>query len=536
MVAFVAVVLAACNPSASTRTPAAAKVEAAPMPEVEAAPAAEPATAPVATPSPKPETPPRKTAAPASHGPTTTPRPHKHGSSNPNVALQESLRESIHLAWFDVLASCEALGIDPADPPALAFVTREELAEILMAENQPTLERLLGNRLRARTQARQFGRAMSQVVLAKLDNAQGRIVVQVENLLRSSWTTGRSDLLAPESLRALLLHELAHVADNRAVNFLEVLGRLESAEALEVFDALVEGHAQYVTRREAARRNWQLGFESYTAAITSPPAALDQVPALEQAFVELHLANMSARYNGGERFFEALYERYGSEAREIAFRRMPADMAEVLEPGWYLDPETRPKLIYDLAAGLETLAERIQAKRWVQRSGSINTALLRSLGELLPEADRSQFLRAARHNSMLAVSDPRNPGMQVGLGLYLADSEADAEALLLSLEKISRERDRRFETDLEGLRLAKADYTTKEEDGWREISVSKILVLEDESEVPVLLWFGRKGRLVGEGMDVAHVLGPSHLRTWTVAAAEAAIATGEEDPPADQDG
>jgi hypothetical protein len=256
-------------------------------------------------------------------------------------------------------------------------------------------------------------------------------------------------------------------------------------------------------------------------------------------------ANIASRYRDGEAFFVALYDRFGEGARERAFRHPPADMAEVLEPAWYLDPETRPRTHYDLDAGLDRFAARIEELGWDSRRTSVNAVQLGVLAQLVPEEDRQRFLRATRQNRVLVAGDPGDPSKQLTLGVFVADSEADAHALLAALEAISRERDRLLREDASpdpSVTLVNALYKTSAEGPWQEVSVAKVLRVGSE-DVPLRMWFGQRGRIVAEAMDVGESIKATELRNLGLSACERAMqpkasgdpATGVQSEPADEE-
>ena len=68
-------------------------------------------------------------------------------------------------------------------------------------------------------------------------------------------------------------------------------------------------------------------------------------------------AQLSFWYEEGERFFLAVYAAKGEEGVRAVFQAPPTESVLISQPGWYLDPATRPTAEFDLEERLGTVIE-----------------------------------------------------------------------------------------------------------------------------------------------------------------------------------
>jgi hypothetical protein len=113
-------------------------------------------------------------------------------------------------------------------------------------------------------------------------------------------------------LRAILVHELVHLDDHHRFHFDGVLTSLKSTDQILAYNAVIEGHAQFVAREICAARGWGEGFEIYSASIGALPVQEDQGAGMA-LLLKVVSATVSASYVQGERFFVAIDKAGGNE-------------------------------------------------------------------------------------------------------------------------------------------------------------------------------------------------------------------------------
>jgi len=187
---------------------------------------------------------------------------------------------------------------------------------------------------------------------AALYSTSTQQVLVSDALLQSYVSSVGNDVEAiKKALRALLIHELVHAADdsrygihrNRHLNF-----RASFAQS-----AVYEGHAQYITRRICQRSACSEGLGSldyFMFGDQTPPNQLSQpVQAVSRNVLEYS-------YVEGERFIASLARRdNGKELISAALNKPPIDPIQILDPSSFPN-STRKKLnqqLIDASANIE---------------------------------------------------------------------------------------------------------------------------------------------------------------------------------------
>ena len=136
----------------------------------------------------------------------------------------------------------------------------------------------------------------------------------------------------PRHLDLILLHELIHVYQHRHLESLSFYESVRSRADILARAAVLEGHAEYLTRRIASKIGLADLYDKSVRTRTEVPA-----DAKEWAKIELRIsaAKLFFPYTNGREFVASVVEKLGYEA---AVRRMfthPPSLAAVSRPEWY---------------------------------------------------------------------------------------------------------------------------------------------------------------------------------------------------------
>jgi HEAT repeat protein len=307
---------------------------------------------------------------------------------------------------------------------------REKLAEIAVPLMRESLARIengpRGDELEAEALASAEGAA--EWFSAQVDR-KGRILFPDPEEKREGlfWLLAeflpRSEYVDdPRLLDVVLLHELIHVHQHR---FLETPAFHESVRSradILARRAVLEGHAEFLSRKIAPRLGLGEFYEKWSRSRTEPPARI------KYAFVRtehrVSAADLLYAYVQGEKFVAAMVEELGYEEAMRQIFSDPPSLAEVSRPEEYSRRRERSRW--------GPIAEDLN--RWLARERGdsslevIALPMVRELAGDAAEAFREGFQLTARSHS-------------VWITVVIADSDSGAgdlhRAWTTALEKIS---------------------------------------------------------------------------------------------------
>lgn len=388
------------------------------------------------------------------------------------------------------------LGISLPDGLTVTIATHREIEKALIEENTKLLLRSTGSEEAARDSARTFAKSISHTLLAKYRLGGAKILVNPKAFRMQAEMIGVPELNSEETLRAVLVHEIAHAASDELFGMWNILLTLESPDQIQAYNAVMEGYAQMVARRVCAANGWSKGFDTFTRSVGKLPVDAEAEGAAVAYFMRVQSALLASWYREGEIFMQALLELGGPEAVERAFRQPPVDSAVITEPEWFLNPEKRPELAFDLDASLDIAAEAFPEEEWVSQRTSLTNAQLRAaLAPVGEEATDSALenLRNARAQSFTPKASVGSKMIQ--LGLYEFATAADARAFVVTLRAMSEAKD---EAMKEGqIRILDAVYEEVQRPEFDGLIVAKTVSAMGQ-ELPVVTLIGSHGPLCVE--------------------------------------
>lgn len=324
-------------------------------------------------------------------------------------------------AWFqearDIVS--ESLGTDLSqvrlqitDSKGIAVHAKASLLDALAhdLENPRFAENLVDNILTVQTES----------VLAIYAPKIQQILVHDKNLQKYLQSQNAE---AKKAVQALLIHELVHASDDQRYNAFEK----HALTYQEVFakSAVIEGHAQWQTRKICAQHNCNAAFSELNKYMFNAGAPDD--PALK--YVQgRSFKNLEFVYKEGERFIDQIKKRKNGESvLELAFAKPPRDSIQIIDPDSFPNRE-RERRNDALSAAIEK-----SEKPWKPHStGSLKRNILAAAAFTVDPSARqpvvnfytSKIIAATKHEYYEHASDTPIP---VAVIAMQADSNKTAQ-------------------------------------------------------------------------------------------------------------
>lgn len=405
--------------------------------------------------------------------------------------------DALAARWAAVRAAVEAeLGaaLDPA--PAFVPGTRAELKALIARENVDLLANVEGlpegDALREACEAE--ADLLSRLCFAKVRVASGDVLVVGETFRFASQVAPELAGIAERAfLEVVLVHEAVHVWQHRRADLRAFLGQPPTIDALRARMAVIEGHAQHVTRRVAATLGLSEAFDLLVRVNTQVPStAPAPLPPEAKALMEA----VGIIYIDGERFVTAVIDRLG---RDAALERLFADPPG--GPGAVTNPDAYLGAAVDLGAILQKARPDLPP-RWRRQSVPVTADLLRpALEKAGPEA-LAWLETGFREALAAAATDPAVPGRQVTVSLIRCASAAAALKLLEVEVAAARAYDEELKRPGAFATIMRADYGDAGLEGHRGHYIDK--AVKTDGTVVVRTLAVARGEFVVEVLTVHH--------------------------------
>lgn len=364
------------------------------------------------------------------------------------VARQRLTEERVREAYADSLAACaKAFGkpLDPAVP--LAFVTRAEMAETIERENLPIVRLRVADEEQAAADARQFAATLAQGAYAKYSWADARFLVVLETWREQVVLLEMPELAGDAALRAVMVHELCHAYDDRRFAFSQRLVEADSEDSVKAINAVIEGSAQLQSRRICGQNGWMEGFLVMRDAVGRLPKSVLRQGEAMAMLVRSTVAALTFAYYEGEEFVAAVVAAQPEGGHERVFRTPPREQELILNPAWYLDPSTRPAVLYDPTPALDRFLVAFAEESWNATRMQATAQQLAAGMTLLPKEDVERFQKSVRSAQLVQATPKADPQAQMVVCVVLEfDGEASAMRWLEYAERLSKRKDETMAT------------------------------------------------------------------------------------------
>ncbi|MHC4261512.1 MAG: zinc-dependent metalloprotease [Planctomycetota bacterium] len=313
-------------------------------------------------------------------------------------------------------------------------------------------------------------RFFSIICMARYCTSSARLELCIENLEKIAALLEDPILTSEGALRAMLVHEFIHARDAREHSLADFTAGRASFEELEAVSAVLEGHAQHVSRKVCSTNGWTTDFERFTASLDSVPPSIEDPQQRLAANVQAQTTAFA--YLEGERFVRAIEAARGPEGLTALFTHPPTEQAQILHPDWYLDPQSRPVATVDAKRGLDRFAELLVPEEYLTNVVSVAPAVIRASLQGVDEGQVDRFIKAMLSVEASVGQDPGNPNEQRVAALYEFRSPGEALNSLIVQRAILTYRDEISKG--QPIEVTRAEYTDlKFESGARGLLADK---------------------------------------------------------------
>lgn len=418
----------------------------------------------------------------------------------PPVTARRPLREdaeAIRALVAPLNAALTREGLTVVADPKILVVTRAELEPVLRAELEPQLRAVL-----AGAPEYQLGQAVDlsvdmflKAALCKYGFSTKAIYVIPENFVALAELYPDGKLMDPDFFRAVFLHELVHACDDARHDMGKLIAPIQTAEALQAMNALIEGHAQFITRRILSAEGKVAWFEELEHMLTAPPPGND---ASAKYLAGVLIANANV-YADAERFFQAMAQRTPPVTFADLLANPPAGLDPILMPERYGQPA--PVATLPLTLALDAFSKAANRPDWSHRVVGMTLMQLRATFSLLP-AEQVAKAMAGILDVEVAVHAAQDGSAQIVAGVFeMADDDA-ARAMYDLDEALLRAKDEAMKEGV--IRLVSHEYLAPVVQGADAAVLARkqVAVQGLPKPLPGFSLIVRQGRAVAEIMSV----------------------------------
>jgi hypothetical protein len=342
---------------------------------------------------------------------------------------------------------------------SLKISTVDEIKDILIRELEPQLHIQYENESDLNANLSMSANILASSLLAKYESSTKTIHIVPPNIL-AIWGNLNADEFR-DLLSAILIHEYIHAADDINYNFTDRLLNCGNSAEIKAYNAVIEGHAQYVARQICEYLNYVNAFNTFT----------DMIGAFEESETEdetvlylrrIYCAEFSFIYYDGENFITEIVEMGGEEYIEQAFIYPPKDMEVILNPEWYVYPDSRPELTYNIETALNYIIEEFpnfQSLKIPLTKPLLETALV-----YIPEDDIERIINnlVQAHTVQLQPANSYSGDKLIIAALYEFTNPEEAMHFVASSELMSRMKDEKMNTGI--INIIETKYKSITED------------------------------------------------------------------------
>ncbi|MGE3850608.1 MAG: hypothetical protein AB7K09_02600 [Planctomycetota bacterium] len=351
----------------------------------------------------------------------------------------------------------KAIGKPFKQTPEISIATRAEVEKLLLDELIPQMKVLQpgADEATARMMARAQASMFSQHLLGKCTMADGHLYIMVENFRTMAELLDQPIVNSRDYLRTTIIHESVHAHDHQQYGALGRLLTAKSTSEIEVLNALIEGHAQFITRRVLSAEKNDALFETWEQGITAMPPGLDDS---QKMMAQVMSAAQVFGYIDGRHFFEGL----ATEAAEHpdfqsdVFAKLPASKNVIARPYLYYHPERAPKSL-PLDAVFAAMRASV-GEKWQHQVIELPSVQFRqAFGGLIDAKRVDEAIKATVSCHVQAMLPPESMGdKQVIASIAEMESVAAARSFYqLQLDLLKAKDEKMKDTEI---RISKAEY------------------------------------------------------------------------------
>jgi len=266
--------------------------------------------------------------APLNQSSSLAQRTQNKNTSGDSSRANDVWAQSIRHIFQDARVLVEAETKTELNDIQLLLASDEAMTIEVESESQRLIEAQFGKTRFADAFLQKLMDAQVGTYAALFSSKLSAVMVSRSMLKRYERSLPSNKLIRTAALKALLIHELVHAADDRRYRIHE--NRALNFRASFAQSATFEGHAQWVTRKICAEHNCSSGLTALDNFMFNRSAR----PALHAQPIEAISHNvLEYSYVEGERFINALAQRpNGAMLIDRLLRSPPQDPIEILAP------------------------------------------------------------------------------------------------------------------------------------------------------------------------------------------------------------
>jgi len=249
-------------------------------------------------------------------------------------------------------------------------VKRNIVRDVLIQELMPQIKKLLdgmGDDLISR-QVEMADHTASQSVLGKYSFLTKELYIVPDNIKTVAEMLGIKDANIEEFVFLVVTHELVHALDDQYYNMQKKIESMDNAEKAQAFNALMEGHAVYVTNKIAT--NLKMSETAQNLAVRSAAGIQNEANRQQQQLFQ-------SIYVKGAEFVEAVIIKNGAGAIDAAFAAPPVSTRQILNPEEYLNGSATAGIDYRKL--LQKLEKELPIAEMRSQSIDIGSMVLQAL-------------------------------------------------------------------------------------------------------------------------------------------------------------
>lgn len=389
----------------------------------------------------------------------------------------------------------KAAGKAFAEEPVAVLSTVEEVTDILAEELKPQVKILFAGKpdLDVALAAKGLAAMIASRVMGKFAFSTKKLYFIASHFTKLADELKMDRIRTPEFARAIVIHELVHAIDEQTYGLAALVAACKSSEEIEVANALIEGHAQFVSQAVLKARGEEELFRDLDRAITSPPASGEGEKFLAE--MQNHAARFA--YGNGLDFFTGLSKSGRAGFVDDVFKSPPKSKSVILHPETYFQPAKERRAAVDMEPFFEELSKSETPEGWIGRVVKLDEAAFRAACGSFADPKKVDEACGEFLGGRVYVRSKPN-GSVVALAIMEAWDPDGAGRLMDLNMAVSKAKDERMKEG--NLRIAESkvvDFKTEHAD--RVHCVQKTVV-HGEQKIPVKSWMLLRGRFCIEAL------------------------------------
>jgi hypothetical protein len=327
--------------------------------------------------------------------------------------------------------------------------------------------------------AKQQASFLAKMFLGKYSPSSGKIVVLADNFPKIAELMKNPRMLSRDWARVTILHELVHALDQDAYKAFDDIKTRKTPDELEALNAVLEGHAQFVTHRILAGLQQEELFEAFKKQMLASPPETDEAT---KYMASVGTRALKFAYIDGEAFMEAVAKEGHASYVEDLFAKPPVSKSVIMKPATYYKPE--PVVAAPSLKPLWKKLEKAHGDEWASQKVKLDESALDSaFGDLVDAERLRQSLNETRFDEVLILTSKTPPGAKQVTFMVWGGASKEAAGRFYDLEiELLKAKDKRMKTG--PVAIKKADYGTLEiKDATRNTSAKKVVSLGSDKEI-----------------------------------------------------